>query len=121
MRRRQHRESGEGQFGCLVGIVLLLAACLVAYKMIPVKVKAAELRDTIIDEAKSGGQRNDKQITDAILREAETLELPLSEENIDIERKAGQIRVTVDYTIPVEFPGYTYNWAFHHRAENPVF
>lgn len=119
--RRLRRESGEGQFGCLVGLVLLLVACLVAYKMIPIKVKAAEMRDTIIDEAKSGGQRNDKQITDAILREAENLDLPVAAENIAIERKAGQIRVVVEYVVPVEFPGYTYNWSFRHRAENPVF
>jgi hypothetical protein len=119
--RRNRRESGEGQFGCLVGIILMLAAGLVAYKMIPIKVKAAELRDTVIDEAKSGGQHTDNKITDEIMRSAERLELPVKEEDIIIERRAGQIRVEVSYTVPVEFPGYTYNWSFRHRQENPVF
>ena len=119
--RRNRGEAGEGQFGCLIGIVLLLAAGLVAYKMIPIKVKAAEMRDTVIDEAKSGGQHTDKRITDEILRTAERLDLPVAEDAIIIERHAGQIRVEVSYTIPVEFPGYTYNWSFRHRTENPIF
>jgi len=37
-------EAGEGKFGCLVGLILLAIAGMVTYKMIPVKVKAAELR-----------------------------------------------------------------------------
>lgn len=118
---RNRRESGEGQFGCLVGVVLLLAAALVAYKMIPIKVKAAEMRDTVIDEAKSGGQHSDRRITEEILRTAKRLELPVKEDDISIERNAGQIRVEVKYSVPVEFPGYTYNWSFRHRTENPVF
>ena len=119
--RRNRRESGEGQFGCLVGIILILAAALVAYKMIPIKVKAAELRETIVDEGKSGGQHTDGRITNQILKDAERLELPVKEEDIEIERKAGQIRIDVSYVVPVEFPGYTYMWSFHHRAENPIF
>ena len=35
---RNRRERGEGQLGCLVGLVLLLIAGLIAYRLIPVKV-----------------------------------------------------------------------------------
>lgn len=27
----------------------------------------------------------------------------------------------VEYTIPVEFPGYTYQWNFHHKLDRPIF
>ena len=118
---RNRRERGEGQFGCLVGLVLLLVAGLIAYRMIPVKVKSAEMRDTIVDEAKSAGQHGDRVIMKAILYKAEQLELPITEKDVDIERKNSSIRVEVRYTVPVNFPGYTYNWAFHHKAENPIF
>ncbi len=118
---RNRRERGEGQFGCLVGLVLLLIAGLIAYKMIPVKVKAADLRDTVQDEARSAGTHNDKQILQSIVAKAEQLELPVTEDNVDISRAANTIKVDVRYTVPVKFPGYTYNWKFHHRAENPIF
>ena len=118
---RNRRERGEGQFGCLVGLVLLLIAGLVAYKMIPVKVKSADLRDTIKDYSKSAGQFRDPEIRAAIMEKAKALNLPVGEENIRIERRSNEITVEVDYVVPVAFPGYTYNWKFHHKAENPIF
>jgi hypothetical protein len=118
---RNRRQRGEGQFGCLVGLVLLLIAGLVAYKMIPVKVKAADLRDTIMDEGKSAGQHDDKKIRKEILSKAEELNFPVGEDNITISRQRGSIRIEVEYVVPIEFPGYTYNWRFKHRTENPIF
>ena len=120
-RMRNRRERGEGQFGCLVGIVLIAIVGLIAYRMIPVKVKAAELRDTIVDDAKSAGRMNDKEIRASILSKAEQLELPVESDDIDIVRKNQVITVVVEYTVPIEFPGYTYNWQMKHRVENPIF
>jgi hypothetical protein len=101
---------------------VLLIAGLIAYKMIPVKVKAADMRDTVTDEAKSAGtNRDDTKILKRILAKAQELNLPLAEEDVKIQRASGMIRIEVSYTVPVEFPGYTYHWAFHHKAENPLF
>lgn len=118
---RNRRERGEGQFGCLVGLALLVIAGLVAYRMIPIKVKAAELRDTVIDEAKAAGNSDNRHIERVILDKAERLELPLKKSGVKINRKANEIRVDVKYTVPVQFPGFTYQWKFHHHAENPIF
>ena len=119
--RRFRSQRGEGQLGCVVGLVMLLAAIFVAYKMVPVKVRAAALRGEIVDEAKSAGVRNDEQIRRNIIRTAEANDLPVGRENIEIFRSANTIRVEVSYEVPVEFPGYTYTWQFHHTAENPIF
>ena len=120
MRNRRH-ERGEGNFGCLVGVVLLLIAGLIAYKMIPVKVKAADLRDTVQDYAKSAGQFSDKAIAEAIKSKAQSLGLPVTDDDITIQRRNSEIAVEVNYTVPVKFPGYTYNWKFNHKAQNPIF
>lgn len=118
---RKRSQRGEGQFGCLVGLALLLVAALVAYKMIPIKVKAAEMRDVVSDESRSAGQHNNGQMMKAILAKAEQLELPVKESDVQINRTKDSVRVDVRYTVPVEFPGFTYNWDFHHSAENPIF
>lgn len=118
---RNRRERGEGQFGCLVGLVLLLVAGLIAYRLIPVKVKSADLRDTVIDESKSAGRHNDKAIVGNIMNKAKQLDLPVKESDIRVNRTPNYIRVEVKYTVPVEFPGYTYNWSFRHYYENPIF
>lgn len=121
MMLRKRGERGEGQLGCLVGIVLLLLGALVAYKMIPIKVKAAEMRDTVKDESKSAGTHTDQRIMKAILATADRLELPVTEKDVKIRRVGTTMNIDVTYTVPVEFPGYTYQWTFHHSAENPIF
>ena len=119
--RMSRRERGESQFGCLIGLILLGLAVFIAWKMIPVKVKAAELRQTVVDEAKSAGTHNDDRIRAAILTKAREDNLPVTEDNINIVRGNGEISVTVTYTIPIVFPGYTYQWHLVHEAKNPIF
>lgn len=119
--RKSRRERGESQFGCLLGLILLGIAIFIAWKMIPVKVKAAEMRQTVVDEAKSAGTHNDERIRAAIMAKAREDSLPLTEEDIHIVRANGEITVTVNYTVPIAFPGYTYQWHITHSANNPIF
>ncbi|HXG59642.1 MAG TPA: hypothetical protein VNL91_11515 [Thermoanaerobaculia bacterium] len=121
MRLRRRGEAGEGQAGCIVGLLVLLVAIFVAYKMVPVKVKAAELRQTVTDEAKSAGTRTDSQIMKSILANAEKNRLPVTEDNVKITRGANTINIRVEYTVPIEFPGFTYQWKFKYEYENPIF
>ena len=114
-------QRGEGQLGCVFGLIVLLIGVFIAYKMIPVKVKAAELRGEVVDEAKQAGMRSDVQIRNTILATAQRVGLPVGEENIKVRRGGNQIAVDVEYVVPLEFPGYTYQWKFHHHAENPIF
>jgi len=46
---------------------------------------------------------------------------PAGSRGIKITRGANQINVQVDYVVPIEFPGYTYQWHVHHEASNPIF
>jgi hypothetical protein len=119
--RRNRREAGEGNFGCLVGVIILLIGVFIAFKMIPVKVRAAELRQTIADEAKSAGSHNDERIMKAILAKAEEQDLPVTADNVTIERRNSQIYIDVEYEVPIKFPGYLYHWKQHHHYENPIF
>jgi hypothetical protein len=118
---RSVAQRGEGKLGCLMGLVLLAIAGLAAYRLIPVKVRTADLRETVIDEARSAGNRDDNSIREAIYRQAVQLELPVTPEQIKIRRANAYIYVEVDYAVPIEFPGFTYDWNFHHEAENPIF
>jgi predicted membrane protein len=120
MRRNRH-ERGEGNFGCLVGVVLLLVAIFIAFKIIPVKVKAAEVREVLQDESKLAGMHNDDQIRTAILRKAREDQLPITEDNIKITRTAAEITVDLNYVVPIDFPGFTYQMHISNYQKNPIF
>ena len=121
MRRSNRREAGEGNFGCIVGLVLLVIAVIIAFKVIPIKANMADLRQVCIDEGKSAGQHSDATIMKRILEKADEVHLPVTEENVTIARAQNTITIDVDYTVPVPFPGYTYQWHEHHHVENPIF
>ena len=119
--RFSRRERGEGQLGCVIGLIILAIAVFIAWKLIPVQVKAAELRQVVMDEAKSAGTHSDGRIHDIILNKAMDNKLPVTDDNIHIERAHGEIDIVVDYVVPVEFPGFTYKWHKNYHAHNPIF
>lgn len=107
-----------------MGLVLLVAVGFVASKMIPIKVKAAEFRQTIEDQAKSAGLTGHKgdYILKALLSKASDLDLPITEKDIVINRKSNNtIQITVEYVTPIEYPGYVHQWAHRHYYECPIF
>jgi len=114
-------QRGEGKLGCVFGLLLLLAAVFTAYKMIPIKVRATEFRDAVFDQSRGAGRSSQEGIKNALAYKASQLRLPVAEKDIKITRSPDYITIEVDYTVPVEFPGFTYQWKFHHKAENPVF
>ena len=119
--RKSRRERGEGNAGCLFGLIILAIALFVAYKMVPVKVKAADLRNTVTDEAKMAGAHNDRVIMGQILSKAREQNLPVTEENVKISRSQSEITVDVEYDVPIDFPGKTWMWHQHIVAQNPIF
>lgn len=114
-------QRGEGKLGCVMGLLILAAAVFVAYKVIPVRVRATEFRDAVHDNARSAGTMSQDAIRSALAYKAVQLKLPIKEQDIQIQRTSDSVSVKVEYTVPVEFPGYTYNWAFKVEANYPVF
>jgi len=121
MRRFKQSEKGEGKGGCIFGLILLIAAVFIAFKMIPVKAASAELRQTVMDSAKSAGSMTENQIHSTILHKAWDLKIPMTDEQIKVSKTSDHVLIDVDYTVPVQFPGFLYQWHFNHHADNPVF
>src|SRR5262245_9534944 len=119
--RFRRSERGEGQAGCLIGLIILAVAVFIAWKMIPVKVKAAELRQVVVDEAKAAGTHDDAKILGAIMAKVHDNGLPVTPEDVKISRAHGEITIDVEYDVPIDFPGFTYKWHLHHYANNPIF
>ncbi|HTQ79278.1 MAG TPA: hypothetical protein VMM92_04725 [Thermoanaerobaculia bacterium] len=119
--RQKSTQRGSGTLGCIVWTVLLVVGVLVAYKAIPVKIKSAELYDHMVEMGKYGGKTEPEEMVKDIVATAQRLELPLEKENVKVERNGDRLRMRATYTVPLEFPGYTYNWKFDHQVDVPIF
>lgn len=119
---RRRAERGEGNLGCILWLLALGIAVLIAWKAVPVKMQSAELYDFMDEAAKFRSERTPpEELEKQILERARQLNIPLEKKNIMVERRGDRIYMEVEYTIPVEFPGYTYPWHFRQTLDRPIF
>lgn len=114
-------QKGEGRLGCVMGVLLLCLALFVAYKLIPAKIQAAEMRDVVQDASRSASGKSMATIKKEIFTRAKELKVPLNESDIVITRRNEFIRVEVKYEVQIQFPGFVWNKEYDFEAENPVF
>jgi hypothetical protein len=119
--RRRAAEAGSGNVGCILWVVVLGIAVLIAWKAIPVKIRSAELYDHMVEITKFGARTTPEDIEKDILAKARELDLPLDKEHVKVERIGDRLKMEATYTVPLEFPGYTYNWRFDHQVDRPLF
>ena len=120
--RRRIAERGEGNLGCILWLLVLALAVMISWKAIPVKVASAELYDFMDEVARSAGVNTTAEdVKKAILDRAHELKLPLDKDHVTVKREGDRLRMRAEYTVPVEFPGYTYQWHFVHELDRPIF
>ena len=116
-------QRGDVPVGCLVGGVVALIVTLITIKVAPIMVNVGELDKEISTLADRANRReyNDQRIRRSILEKAEALDLPVNKKSIDIKRTSNRIKITVRYTMTIEFPGYEYVWDKEHFHDRPLF
>lgn len=116
-------QRGDVPVGCLVGGVVALVVVLISIKVVPIMINVGELDKEIGILADRANRReyNDQRIRKDILIKAEALDLPVNRKSVDIKRTSNRIKITVRYTLDIEFPGYIYVWNKEHYHERPLF
>ena len=104
-----------------VGALLAAAAAIASGSAIPVKLATSELYDFMVEQAKFAGNNSADAIKRSILDKAKELDLPVTDENLSVERVSTRIRMKTRFSIPLEFPGYIYVWDFDFEIDRPVF
>ena len=115
-------DAGEGRIGCIFWSLLLIVVLVVAWKMVPVKMKSSELYDYMLDEANFASQRTAESIKKRVLAKANDLRLPVGPKELTVTKERERIRMHAKYTVLVEFPlGFTYDWHFEHDIDRPIY
>lgn len=125
-RTRWAAEAGKGRIRNLATLALVVVAIYAGLKFVPVRAAAFQLDDAVREQVVYAGSRRrqvgDEEIRRAIARRAEELGLPVDERSVAINRTRDDIRVSVRYTVRIEFPmGMHYDWAFESTHEGPSF
>jgi hypothetical protein len=114
-------EAGDSKIGCILWSLLLAIGVLAGVKMIPVKVKTSELYDFMVEQAKWSANASEETVSRRIVEKGRELDLPFDQRQVKVEKLNDRIRMQVGFTVPIEFPGYTYDWVFDLRVERPIY
>lgn len=112
---------GDSKLGCILWLAVLAIFVLIAVKAVPVKIAASELYDYMDEQARFGGRASAQALRDRILRKAQDLDLPVERKDVKVAKRGGIIKMNCTFTVPLEFPGYTYNWDFDLEVERQIF
>lgn len=119
---RRRGEAGEGRLGCIFWTLLLVVGIVVAWQMVPVKLRTAEFHDYMEDQANLAAASSAESLKKRVLERANELDLPVGPKNLTVSKGGDRIKMYTEYTIVVEFPlGFTYEWDFVHDVDRPIY
>ncbi len=131
-RKRIVHEHGATHAGCLIAILAILILAYGGYKFGPPLLADYQLQNAtvriagyaaagVLAETKYGTGRGRgviEQIREAVLLEAIELRIPLSRDNIIVEKEAGSVFINVRYMVPIRLPWGEFNWNFEYTVNN---
>lgn len=118
---KRPRQTGEGKLGCVLWLIVIAALALALSRVIPVKIASARLEDFMVEQAKFTERMNKSQMEKAIYDHALFLELPVDKKNVSVSMGGGRVRMNVQYTVPIDFVVYTWNWDIEHDVDRNVY
>ncbi|HTJ86148.1 MAG TPA: hypothetical protein VL349_02725 [Terriglobales bacterium] len=113
-----------GTMRMFFGLFIIAAAFYIAAKLAPPYFNNYEFTDAVKDEATrdSYSQKNEGEIRKAIFKKAQEYDIPLSEDEIVVQRSGlqfnGTIVVRAPYVVHVDLPGYPLDLHFDASTEN---
>ena len=131
-RKPMVRQHGATNVGCLIGILAIVVLAYGGYKFGPPFLDDFQLRNAtvriagyaaagVLADTKYGtvrGRGEIEQIREAVLLEALDLRIPLSRENITVEKEVNYVFISLNYVVPVILPWGEFNWNFEITVDN---
>jgi hypothetical protein len=120
--KQRTSERGSARLKFIIVIAIIGVGAYLGYMYIPVAYQAYLFKDLMqhdVDVASSQGYPA-TWVRDQLVKSAPEYGVP-ADAVIDPAQRDNRIEVTVRYTKPIEFPGYTYEYSFDHTVKSTAF
>jgi len=117
---RQHSEQGEGRLKAVLYLAIVLFVIYSAIKIIPAYVSNYQLSDKMQEQARFAivNRFNEDQIRNNIFKVVEDLEIPVKREAIKVVSTSAIVKISMEYTVPVDLLVYHFDLHFSPSSEN---
>jgi hypothetical protein len=109
-----------GRMKGLFGLALLVGTGYVLWQVIPPIFNNYQLEDIITQEARAGSysSRTAEDIQEIVFQKAREIEIPVTREQIKVERNGNLVSISVAYKVPVHLPVYPFDLTFNPSSKN---
>ena len=99
----------------LIGIFVVVAAAYVGFKLLPPYFNSYQFQDAVESEARLAANnpfRTEQEIREAVAKRAAEYDVPLTADQINVQRSVSEVQIWAKYTIHVDLPGYPMDLKF---------
>jgi hypothetical protein len=117
---RAHSQSGEGKFKAIAYTAVLVFGVFCAVKLLPPYIAEYQLSDKMQEQARFAivNRYSEDQIRETIFKEAQDLDVPIKKEEIKVLANMSVVRISIDYTVPIDLLVYKMQLHFTPSSEN---
>lgn len=115
------RVRGEGAFGTIVGIALVILVGIALFKVVPLHIAGNKVLDAMTEQANFAGVKTFDKIQYEIFVVAQEAGTPLPLQEIKVRKHGSDVIVEAKYTQSVKVLGYNYVYNFDRQVQKPVF
>jgi len=121
-RRKAGRRSerGKGRLKNIIILVVIVLAIYSAIKIIPVYVNDYQLADKMQEVARFAvvNRYTEDQIRENVYKTVIDLNVPAKKEDIKVQSGSGVVRISLEYTVPVDLIAYRLELHFSPNSES---
>jgi hypothetical protein len=113
-------QGGAGKIKAIIVTAILAFAVYAAVKIVPPYAAEYQLADKMQEQARFAvvNRYTDEQIRDNVFKVVQDLEIPVKRETIKVEASQQIVKISVDYTVPIDLLFYHLDLHFTPSSEN---
>ncbi len=104
----------------LFGLLVVVAVFYLGYKVMPPYFANYQFQDVIKNETdmNSYSQKSEQEIKDSVVKKARELDIPLTSEQVTVQRSGPELAISADYTVHIDIPVYPFDLHFTPASKN---
>jgi len=118
--RGRRSERGAGKIKTVLFVAAIALIIYSAIRIVPAYVNNYQLADKMEEQARYAivNRYSEEQVRDNIFKVVKDLEIPVKREEIKVVANSDVVKISMDYTIPVDLLVYQLNLHFTPSSEN---
>ena len=118
--RGRRSQRGAGKLKVIAFAAIAILALYAAFKLVPPYVSEYQLQDKMQEQARFGivNRYTDEQVRENVFKVVQDLDIPVKREDIKVTVTQATVKISLEYTVPVDLLVYSTELHFSPSSEN---